>query len=439
LGESVERGFSDLQASGTHITSVFKEYYGSGTAGMIEELSDFKILSKFIDRWIIGDALDRFKSKFRDPPVSITRTPFSLYRRHPLLCGLLQFQLHLIVQKFGIALSGNWRSLLSVAHLYEACRPAGYLKQIWPDMELFMDIHTREKIFHGRVPQTPAESLKCMKLTVGVSTVNFSPTARLNNMKLTKGMILSSNSSVANVFGRHWIATRHAMFTIDTVEDLLKGPNYASTSTITTTQEKDSSPLHRQWAKTHKLTPLQLLDSLHRAIAAEEHMLRFDYITLHLRCLRLLRTLKTVFDDRLRRFFGRNYIQKESQLYLLPLSILMMAAKSEEIRESRGLKTGFENPILKRTSEVISELIELEGSIECDRLEETCIRSGFPKGNSDSDRSKAEESLPEESLPEESLPEESLQEELLPEELLPEESLQEESLQEEGYACLSWF
>ena len=27
-----------------------------------------------------------------------------------------------------------------------------------------MDIHTREKIFLGRVPQTPAESLKCIQL-----------------------------------------------------------------------------------------------------------------------------------------------------------------------------------------------------------------------------------------------------------------------------------
>ena len=84
-----------------------------------------------------------------------------------------------------------------------------------------------------------------------------------------------------------------------------------------------------------------------------------------------------------RRFFGRNYIEKDTHLYLLVLSILIMAAKSEDIREARKLKTGFENPILKRTSEVLCEFIEQEGSVECDRLEEMCIHSGFRKGNGD--------------------------------------------------------
>ena len=301
-----------------------------------------------------------------------------------------------------------------------------------------MDIHNREKIFHGRVPQTPAESLKCIQLIVGVSPVNFSPTARLNHLKLRMGMILSSNSPVTTVFGEQWLTTGDAMLTLDTV---LSGPNYASTSTIATTQEKDPSLLHRQWAKTHKLTPLQLLDTLHRAIAAEEHMLRFDYISLHFRCLRLLRTLKTVFDDSLRRFSGRNYFEKDKQLYLLPLTILIMAAKAEDIREAMKLKTGFENSTLKRTSEVLCEFIEQEGSIECDRLEETCIRSGFRKGNGDSDRSKAEESLPEKSLQEEESLPESLPEELLQEEeSLPEKSLQEEeSLPEEKDASCRLF
>ena len=154
-----------------------------------------------------------------------------------------------------------------------------------------MDIHTREKIFLGRVPQTVAESLKCIKLIVGVSPVNFSRNARPNHMKLSKGSILSSNSPVTTVFCQQWTKTRDAMLTIDTVEELLKGQNYGSTSMNASSQEKDASLLHRQWAKTHKLTPLQLLDTLHRAIAAEEHMLRFDYISLHFRCLRLLRTL----------------------------------------------------------------------------------------------------------------------------------------------------
>ena len=72
-----------------------------------------------------------------------------------------------------------------------------------------------------------------------------------------------------------------------------------------------------------------------------------------------------------------------------------MAGKSEDIREASKLKTGFENPILKEASEILREFIVSEGSVECNKLEETCIRFGSGKGNSDSDHSKAEESLSE--------------------------------------------
>ena len=71
--------------------------------------------------------------------------PYSLFSRHPLLCGL--FRLYLLLQDADITLAPAWGSILYVAHLYEACRQEGYLQQIWPDMEMIMDIHTIEHIF----------------------------------------------------------------------------------------------------------------------------------------------------------------------------------------------------------------------------------------------------------------------------------------------------
>lgn len=46
---------------------------------------------------------------------------------------------------------------------------------------------------------------------------------------------------------------------------------------------KPQGLLQRQWTESHKMTLLQLLDTLRHAIAAEEHMLRFDYFSLPLR------------------------------------------------------------------------------------------------------------------------------------------------------------
>ena len=179
-------------------------------------------------------------------------------------------------------------------------------------------------------------------------------------------------------FRKEWMKTGDATLTISTVEDLFNDPKFASTNntTTTTTRNKDHSLLQRQWAKSHKMTPLQLLDTLHHAIAAEEHMIRFDYISLHLRCLRILHILRTVLNDMSRERFGRNYIEKETELAFVVLYIFHMATKSD-------------SSILKRASEVVHEFIEREGSVECDKLEETCVCwSGHDVSHSESEELK---------------------------------------------------
>ena len=152
LQEDVGRGLSDLQASGTHVASVLKNY-NSTLPCSCQQLPAFKSINTFIDRWILGDALGQFKSKF-DRASSPALAPFLLLKRHPLICGLFEFQLYARLQYHSINLANTSGPVLCAAYLYESCRQAGYLKQIWPDMELIMDIHTREKMFIGRVPQT---------------------------------------------------------------------------------------------------------------------------------------------------------------------------------------------------------------------------------------------------------------------------------------------
>ena len=250
-----------------------------------------------------------------------------------------------------------------MAHLYEGCRQAGYLKQIWPDLELVMDILTREQIFVGRVPQTPKESSKCLQLMLGVSPVNFARNSRLNRIKVSNknGKKFSLNSPVMEMFGMQWMKSGDPTLTVSNVEDLLNDRRFASTfNNITTAQKRDQSLLQRQWAKSHKMTPLQLLDTLHHAIAAEEHIIRFDYISLHLRCRRILCTLQTVHEDTLRRYIGRNGIEKNTHLAFVVLYIFLESAESDR-------------SILKRASETLHKFIEREGSVECDRLKEICV------------------------------------------------------------------
>jgi len=121
------------------------------------------------------------------------------------------------------------------------------------------------------------------------------------------------------------------------------------------------------------MTPLQLLDTLRRAIIVEEPMLRLDYFSLHLRCLELLRSLRTVLDDKLRQYFGNNYMENEMQLPYIVAYIFQVANGSAKIEDIIKIRGGVKSLMLKRTGEFLKEYIEREGRVECDKLKKTCV------------------------------------------------------------------
>src|SRR5947207_8299970 len=121
------------------------------------------------------------------------------------------------------------------------------------------------------------------------------------------------------------------------------------------------------------MTPLQLLDTLRHAITVEEPMLRLDYFSLHLRCLELLRSLRTLLDGKLRQYFGNDYIEKETQLPFIVAYIFQVASGSARIEETMRIRGGVESLMLKRTGEFLKEYIEREGRVECDKLEKICV------------------------------------------------------------------
>ena len=337
-------------------------------------------LEQLIDDWILGDASDHIKclvlgSKF-DPKDS-----YALFKRHPLLCGLFQFKIYTYLQYISIDLANSMGTVLYMGHLYEACRQAGYLQHVWPDMELVMDFHTREQMFAGRTPQTPAESLKCMQLTLGVSLVNYSRSNRLNRVRVSKNnrKELSFNSPLMNLSHKQWVETKDMILTMSTVEDLLMSQKSASSQHNAAPLDEDQSRIQKQSAKDHKMTPLQLLDTLCNAISAEEHILRFDYISFHVRCLRFLRTLRTLLDHQLQDHFGPKYINDETQPFHVIYSIFQ---ESAEFGKSQNQKPVLKSSTLKQASEVVEGFIKQEGSLDCDKLEKRC--PGWSKNKSPS-------------------------------------------------------
>lgn len=289
-GEDVGRGLSELQASGTYIASVLKEHYGSSESGTFARLPApmkpaFDSISKLIDRWILGDALDRFNLENVKLSAAVPLEPYFFFKSHPLICGLFQFQLYTNLQHHSIN-----------------CGPILYLTDLDASLAAYGDDHGYSHSWanvHRPRTENSDGILQVYSINAWRVTCQFCLELSPNRIKLSiKEKRLHSSSPALNVFRKQWNKTGDATLTISTVETTIQ--NLHLTSNTTTAQKKDRSLLQRQWAKSHKKTPLQLLDTLHHAIAAEQHIIHFDYLSLHLRCLRMLRALQIVLDNMLR-------------------------------------------------------------------------------------------------------------------------------------------
>jgi hypothetical protein len=104
------------------------------------------------------------------------------------------------------------------------------------------------------------------------------------------------------------------------------------------------------------------------ALVAEAQMLRFDYFSFHLRCLQLLRALRTSLDDKLREYFGPAYLENDTQLPFVVGYVLMVASGTERYGERARNYGGFESVMLRKASVTVRQFIQQEGEVECDKL-----------------------------------------------------------------------
>jgi hypothetical protein len=372
LREDAVRAHSELKASGTQALRTLKQYFATSKIFVNwpqHNEQGVRMIGTFIEEWIEQDPYMAVKKKSFPGPGFPEPQPFSLLQRHPLLCGLFQFHLYLLLQDSGITLAGAWGSILYVCHLYHACRQGGYLKESWPDMEMVMDIHTRKSLFAGRPPETVLDSLKCMTLMLGLAPENFARNARFSVGKRSKKgpRGLSSNSPVTNLFREQIIEhnNRDLTLTLESVEELFRDQRIVASSP---TQSDDWTLLYQQWAKSHKMTVQQLLATLADALNAEASVIRFDYFSLHLRCMRLLKTLRDTFDEKFQQYFGPEYMENETQLPFTVGYIFMAATSSGKAADHLRIRDA-KSIMMQGASDVVQELIKREGSVEKEKLE----------------------------------------------------------------------
>lgn len=136
-------------------------------------------------------------------------------------------------------------------------------------------------------------------------------------------------------------------------------------------RNRPKKSLPSKFARTHRLTTIQLLTALESSMHHESFAFNVDYFSLHIRCFQLLRTIATELDSMFIKYFGPAYIEKESQLLFLVGYIFQVVAGGSKAAEVyfpkiRGDVHG--SKILVETSQIIAKLIKSEGEVEVEKV-----------------------------------------------------------------------
>jgi hypothetical protein len=205
-----------------------------------------------------------------------------------------------------------------------------------------------------------------------------------HSTKGPKGFTTTSASPVSDSFNSNFSGPSTPTLSVENVQIIL---NTKTSQALASKPSKDrkgqsslelqsrerlserQSLLQSQWSKSHKMTPLQLLEALRHALETEEPAMRFDYFSMHIRCFEILRQLRHDAD------FGDKYIENDAQLPTVVSWIFRVAAanatNAQLSRTLRGLDVG--SAMMTKAAGVLKKVIDREGRMESEKLGKICV------------------------------------------------------------------
>jgi hypothetical protein len=176
LGIDHVRPFEELQATAKRcITTVdgwFKfsaenEPYEKWPASSDHGLRNMKSLAQQLIEGFDAETPDALKPQ-----------PYLFFKRNPILCGLLVFNIRMVLQLAGQSVVGAYGSAVYPIHLHNACQHSAGLDREWEDAEYIYQLHPPQRIFVGSPPTDPQDYHKRALLMFGASASNFAVNLR---------------------------------------------------------------------------------------------------------------------------------------------------------------------------------------------------------------------------------------------------------------------
>lgn len=320
------------------------------------------------------------------------------------------------MQQAGINFSNAWGSALYLAHLYNAVKQEGLLKRTWPDMELIISFHTKERVFVGGEPTNVEDYLKRFALTMGLSAQAFAP----NRRKAKRGSevphsskgprsLLEDTTPVSElyraklcgetdateflsfpdvdkiltrrsgrtgrgaVFDRYWSILQRIFTQSPELREQFEQAQVEGRADVSSrlaeespteapSKNTDQAPIsgvrseqrRQRWSNERSLNAGELLEALFDAVSDEVTILKFDYFGMHRTCWQMLRTLNERLGDDFKKYLGAGYLEREDQLPFVVGYIFQIAVTSQRIaRECQLEGVGSYSKIMSEAAAVL--------------------------------------------------------------------------------------
>ncbi|WWC86002.1 uncharacterized protein L201_000873 [Kwoniella dendrophila CBS 6074] len=368
LGSDAKRGVSELVQGATDMLKTFdrrKQHEVQPPNGTWPKENEM-IVDIFRHELDIWKTMTPQRQMYSIVPNHMS-VQLSLFERDPMLCGLVLFRLRMKYQQLGLTLVNAYGAVLSTAHLYTACKNSGVEPgqpfPDWPDMNMVIELHGKEDIFGGKFPRTIDDSNASRhvfdeKKNLPSNLRNRKSKPPLASKSGPKG--LEDHTQLLPLFLSKYVrdpsaGTTFSINTIDTLQtdvtmDRIKSEEdensrfYSQNKTIIRHKRKHKSP---------KMSILQVLSILEAGLISESTSIRFDYISFHLRCLKVLKQVQLSAHDYFMMKIGPGYQENDSQLSFITGWILRFAANSGQAAEALGIKREGRNASLVQSRRLV--------------------------------------------------------------------------------------
>lgn len=308
LGPSIGNAFFDLQRLGktakdTIANAIAQREQSKSYCWPADQDSVIKEnCIDIIDAWLFDDEWRRDVKAMAAGAYFIDED-HHLFRRHPLLCGLMEFSLRAMIQELGFYALNTYNTAVTVAYLYNAVQQEGFCTTGWQDMDTLIEMQGIDKIFMGKKPTNLDESFKRLSLYRGFSLEQFAANRR------RRGHIFSSKQRrqlegfgyLINLFKfRHCLHSDSALsaFALEKVDEILHLKlqlNRNNTQLLIVFKDNFKSSRDQTQVK-HTYAPLELLVMLQFGLFQETAYLHFDYFGLNENCWMILKSLHTLLE-----------------------------------------------------------------------------------------------------------------------------------------------